>query len=148
MKSLKAIIKESLLDLDAQLNKKINIFSLLFKANSEKEYTDIFNTLIHNSSKIIPVKITSAFNADLNLKRGKLYIVSSLGNNTPFIYIGIYGKSKIINIYWDSREECTNAVIYNNPITYLSSRDKSWYEIPSNYLNDFNEFKEEIKKKK
>lgn len=140
---------ESLLDIDDHINKDINGFSFLLNASSEKEYEDRLNILMNTYNKINPVKILNT-GSDINLKKGSLYLVhipKRKALTISFTYIGIYGKSRTIGLHWKFDENKVNATIYNSPISNMSNNNY-WYEIPSDRLKDFEEFKNLIKKKK
>lgn len=141
---------ESILDIDDNINKDINGFSFLLNANSEKEYEDRLNVLMNTYNKINPVKILNT-GSDINLKKGSLYLVHHIPKHKAmtisFTYIGIYGKSKTIGLHWKFSENKVKATIYNSPISNMSNNN-NWYEIPSKYIKDFNEFKNKIKGKK
>ena len=140
---------ESLLDIDAQIENELNEFLVLYNASDEQNYEHILNTLLDSYKKINPIKFLSGIGCDLNLKKNTLYIVYPSTYNDGLIYMGIRGKSKIVSMRWSSSQNKAIALIHNSSITSIHNLNGvEWYEIPSDKLKDFEEFKNHIKKKK
>lgn len=140
---------ESLLDIDAQIENELNEFLVLYNASDEQNYEHILNTLLDSYKKINPIKFLSGIGCDLNLKKNTLYIVYPSTYNDGLIYMGIRGKSKFVSMRWSSSQNKAIALIHNLSITSIhNSNGVEWYEIPSDKLKDFEEFKNHIKKKK
>lgn len=152
MKSIKDILYESLLDdIDDQVENDLNEFLVLYNASDEQNYEHILKTLLDSYKKINPIKFLNV-GFDLKLKKNVLYVAyypsSSSSYNDGSIYIGTRNaKSKIVSMRWSSSQNKAVAFMHNSSITAIYSlKGVEWYEIPSDRLKDFEEFKKHIKK--
>lgn len=151
MKTLYNIL-ESLLDIDAQVESELNEFLVLYNASAKQNYEHILKVLLDGYKKINPIKILDV-GFDLKLKKNTLYLAlypSSPITSGPVIYIGTRStKSQIVSMRWSSSQNKAIAVTHNSSITTIyNPKEVEWYEIPSDRLKDFEEFKDLIKKKK
>lgn len=149
MKTLYNIL-ESLLDIDAQVESELNEFLALYNASDKQNYEHILKVLLDGYKKINPIKILDV-GFDLKLKKNTLYLALYPSQfSGPVIYIGTRNtKSQIVSMRWSPAKNKTVTITHNSSITAIySPKEVEWYEIPSDRLKDFEEFKDLIKKKK